>query len=145
MQLVYHQVHPGNTRRTRAVEPEQAKDGALDGDGRVPADEVQHLCRDAVGQSAAARHPGLIQMEIGHDPAVGEPHGRLICRPRLPRKEIGERSGGLQADLAAFMAAGSRPRSARMGRSGASPEMSPAIASATWRSQATPRHMGSGP
>jgi hypothetical protein len=70
------------------VEPEQAQDGPLDGHGRVPPDEVEHLHRDAIGERAAPRHLRLIENQIGDDPAVGEPHVRLIGSARVHRKEM---------------------------------------------------------
>jgi hypothetical protein len=52
----------------------------------VAPHHLQDLRGDLVGERAAALHLGGVQMQVGDDPAVGEPHGGLIGPEGVPRK-----------------------------------------------------------
>ena len=77
MERVHREVHERHAARAGVVEPEEAQHGALDGDGGVAPDELEHLRGDLVRERAAAIDDGAIEREVGDVAAVGEQHGGM--------------------------------------------------------------------
>ena len=86
-ELVDEEVHVGDAAWTGAVQPEEAQHRPLDRHGRAPLQRAEHLGGDPVGERVAALDHGEVELEVGDDASVGEPHGQSVGPDAFPRKD----------------------------------------------------------